>query len=66
MGSAFVAVLTDKTSEVEVAWLECESHFLVGLAAGAGVGRLATIDVHLAAGRTPFAEVGLLRALEQQ
>ena len=37
MRAAFVAVLADEAGEVKVAGAEGEPHFLVGLAAGAGV-----------------------------
>ena len=65
MGASFVAVFTDEAGEVEVAWAKVEPHFFLGLAAGAGVGRLTMVATHLASGWAPFAEVGVLRALEQ-
>lgn len=66
MGVALVAVLADEAGEVKVGGREREAHFLMRLAAGAGVGRFAEVGLKLAAGRTPQAAIRLLCALEQQ
>lgn len=66
MRVALVAMFADEAGEVEIAGREDKAHFLVCLAAGASVGRLADVSLELAAGRTPQAAIRLLRALEQE
>jgi len=66
MGLALVAVFADEAGKVQVRWREDEAGFLVGLAAGAMVGRFAEVHFQFAAARAPETAVGFLGALEQE
>lgn len=63
---ARVAEFADQPGQMQLARRDDQSHFLMRLAARAGVGGLAEISLQLAAARTPEASIRVLRAFEQQ
>jgi len=63
---ALIAVFADQPGQMQVRRREFQSGFLVRLAAGAGVRRLAEVHLQFAAARAPQAAIRLLRAFEQK
>lgn len=59
-------MLAEDAGEVQVAWLNRQTQFLVRFTARAGVRRFAIVGMQFATRRTPEATIRLLRALEQQ
>ena len=66
MTATFVTVLADNPGQMQVRRSQRQSEFLLGLAAGTGVGRLALALVQFSAARTPQAQIWRLRAFHQQ
>ena len=66
MALALIAVFARQAGQVQVGRRERQTEFLLGLAAGAGVGRFACIRVEFPAARAPQAQVRLLRPFEKQ
>ena len=66
MRAALIAVLAHEAGQMQVSGRERERCFLVRLAAGAGVRRFAEVGIQFAAAGTPQAEIGFLRALQQE
>ena len=61
-----VTVLADDPGQVQVRGGQLHAQFLLRLATGTGVGRLALVGVQLPAARAPETEIRLLRTFEQQ
>src|SRR6185437_10762312 len=66
MALSKVPVLAHDSRQMQIRRRQFHAQFLLRLATGAGIRRLADIRVQLPAARTPKAQVRLLRALEQQ
>src|SRR4051812_43450836 len=61
-----VIVFAHNGREVQIAWRDLQTEFLLRLAAGASIRRFPIVGVNLAAARTPEATIGFLRSFEQQ
>ena len=66
MRPPLISVLADQPCQMHVSGSECYTHFLLRLAAGADIGRLADLHLQFAAGGAPESPIGFLRPLQQQ
>src|SRR6266704_407675 len=64
-GSA-IAMLGNDSDQMEIGRSNAEAKFLGRFAAGAGIGRFAVFDLHLAAGWTPESAIRLASSLQQE